>query len=184
MQRGKRNSYVYEGWELAKVADPETLNTFDCGHADLNQYFREEVIPHRQELLSETYRLKEATVEEEFPVALISLCNDAVRGQSVFQFLGLPKSKSYPFYPAVKITRFGVQNEFRRQDIGTHVMNMIKRLFLTDNRTGCRLLTVDALNDQDVLNFYVNRNDFQFITNKDRRKRQRVLFFDLKRLQI
>jgi hypothetical protein len=60
---------------------------------------------------------------------------------------------------------------------------MIKKLFLTDNRTGCRLVTVDAYNDPEVLDFYL-KNEFQFFSDKDKSKRQRSLFFDLKRLQI
>ena len=35
-------------------------------------------------------------------------------------------------------------------DIGTHFVNMAKKFFLEDNRTGCRFMTVDAYNNDRV----------------------------------
>jgi len=178
-----RNSYSDQGWELLKVNDYDRLKEFDCGNEDLNDFFRNDALAHKTELLCETYFVREATVKDEFPVALISLCNDAVRHENVWWWLSLHATKKYPSYPAVKIARFGVGSRFQRRNIGTHVINMIKKLFLTDNRTGCRLVTVDAYNDPEVLDFYL-KNEFQFFSDKDKSKKQRSLFFDLKRLQI
>ena len=123
-------------------------------------------------------------MEEFFPVALISLCNDSIKKQDVISFLRFRDTKKeYPFYPAVKIARLGVRNDLKRKSIGTHMINMVKLMFGTNNRTGCRLITVDAYNKSDVINFY-KKNDFQFITERDKNKKQRTMFFDLKRLSV
>lgn len=53
--------------------------------------------------------------------------------------------------------------------------------FVTDNRTGCRFLTVDAYNKPAVIKFY-ERNGFKLFTYKDKAKDARALYFDLKRL--
>ncbi|SLM30375.1 hypothetical protein MTBBW1_2200029 [Desulfamplus magnetovallimortis] len=57
------------------------------------------------------------------------------------------------------------------------------QLFLLDNRTGCRLITVDAYNDSKVLKFY-QKNDFSLFSEKDKNKKTRAMFFDLKRLVL
>ena len=57
---------------------------------------------------------------------------------------------------------------------------MVKRFFTTENRTGCRFITVDAYSN--VTDFY-RKNGFGFYTDKDREKPRRVMFFDLIRFK-
>jgi len=55
--------------------------------------------------------------------------------------------------------------------------------FHYNNRTGCRFLTVDAYNRDNILKFYT-KNDFQFFYDKDKNRKTRAMFFDLKRLNL
>lgn len=180
----ERNVFERKGWVLTEVNDFTKLNNFDCDHKDLNEFFREDCFLQRQELLNTTFALIEATVDDFIPVALISLCNDAIRKEKVKKWLQFTDSKKiYPAYPAVKIARFGVHKDFKREGIGTHAINMVKEMFITNNRTGCRFLTVDAYNKEDALGFY-SKNAFQFFSEKDKHREQRAMFFDLKRLVV
>jgi hypothetical protein len=185
MQQNERNSFSKDNWILTKIANLDTIQDFDCGDHDLNEYFQHDASVHRKELLTESYSFKEAT--EDFPVALISLCNDAIRSDfpilKEWVELHLNRKKWYSSYPAVKIARFGVGIPFQGKSIGSHAINMIKELFITDNRTGCRFITIDAYNTDSVLNFY-KKNEFQFLSAKDKHKRTRSMFFDLKRLTL
>ena len=53
-------------------------------------------------------------------------------------------------------------------------------LFLNNNRTGCRYVTVDAYNDPETINFYF-KNDFLPLWDKDKDDpHSRILYFDLK----
>lgn len=143
----ERNEFELNGWILRQVEDFKKLCDFDCGKDDLNEFFRIDCCLQKEELLNQTYAILESTVEDFLPVALISVCNDSIRKKKIIDWLGFRDTKKvYPSYPAVKIARFGVQKEFRRKNIGTHTMNMIKKMFVTNNRTGCRFLTVDAKN--------------------------------------
>lgn len=177
-----RNEYVEPPWILKKVEDGDGCDSFDCGDADLNEYFRVDALQHRKELLTQTYCL----IDSDYPnlvIALLDLCNDSIRFREIRDSVDLSPRKQYPQLPAVKLTRIGVQKEYQRKNIGSHVLNMVKRLFLTDNRTGCRFITVDAYNNLGTLNFY-QRNDFKIITEKDKANRTRAMFFDLKRLNL
>lgn len=185
MLQEERNEIIEGDWILKKITDNNMLQSFDCGDPDLNEYFQKDAMLHREALISQTYHLK-ATEDIGFPVALIDLCNDSIRLEKFKNdFPNLPESKRYPFLPAVKITRLGVSVHFQSLGVGSHLINMVKRLFLTQNRTGCRFVTVDAYNlpNQKAITFY-KKNGFQYFSHKDQNKKTRAMFFDLKRLPI
>lgn len=191
MLRKERNRLQVDDWILNQISPEqhgEILSSFDCGDRDLNEYFQEEALLNKAALVGQPYYLYEATAET-IPVALIDLCNDSVRRKSSKQQPGysqaadVEESKHYPFLPAVKITRFGVNLPFQGNDLGSHTLNMIKKLFITENRTGCRFLTIDAYNNEKVLYFY-QKNEFKFFYDKDKDKATRSMFYDLKRLVL
>jgi len=168
---------------------------FDCDNDDLNEFFRKDAFDHKQELLAETYYFQPREATEEgifFPVALISFLNDAIviekkerKGAKRIFYNYLRKyvpheKRGYPSFPAVKIGRLGVQKKYQRMDLGTSLLNMTKDLFLTNNRTGCRFITVDAYRNDITISFY-QKNGFQFLWDKDKDDDSRIMFFDLKR---
>ncbi|MBF0232869.1 MAG: GNAT family N-acetyltransferase [Desulfamplus sp.] len=183
MLKNSRNRNKHNGWVLSEFEDYDFLDSFDCGDSDLNDYFRQDACPHNYELLSKTYSFTDILNELPFPVALIDLCNDSVKREKINGlpfFQDLPATKRYPAYPAVKITRLGVHVAFQGNNIGSYLINMVKQLFLTENRTGCRLITVDAYNSHKVLQFY-QKNDFCLFSSKDENRKSRGMYFDLKR---
>jgi GNAT superfamily N-acetyltransferase len=178
----KRNEFIQGDWTLQKVTDDSLLSKFDCGNKDLNEYFQQDALVYREALISQTYHLK-ATEELDFPVALVDFCNDSIRLEKFkIDKPEVAEAKQHPL-PAVKITRLGVSDVFRGNGLGTKVINMVKSFFLTENRTGCRFITVDAYNrgDNSAVGFYL-KNDFSFFTDKDEKKQTRAMYFDLKRL--
>ena len=177
-----RNNVESNDFLLSEFNEYQLLDSFDCGNKDLNDYFKIDAVLHRQELLSKTYSLTSNIDSLPFPIALIDLCNDSVRKDKVkdLPFIEeIPEQKRYFVFPAVKITRLGVHVDFQKNNIGTFLLNMVKELFLNENRTGCRLITVDAYNQSKVLQFY-HKNHFNFFSDKDVNKQTRAMFFDLK----
>ena len=178
-----RNSLIRAGWVLGKVQDFALLQSFDCCDSDLNDFFRRDALPHKNQLLAEVYSLTDAS-DNSCPPILVGLAtfhNDAIKLSKDQKKGLLPPEKHYEFHPAVKIGRLGVAIPFQGNGIGTHLLNMAKQFFLEDNRTGCRFITVDAYNKPRVLNFY-QKNDFQFLHEKDANRRTRIMYFDLLRL--
>ena len=169
-----------EGWCLIQFHDLP-VDGFDCGDADLNEYFFEDAIEARAQMTCETFALLRDDVPNAV-LGLVSVCNDvvSVKKLCVFpQFSKTPEGKlNYKEWPAVKIARLAIRKEIQNQDIGTHLVNLLKTLFVFHNRTGCRIMTVDAYNDERVLRFY-EKNGFQFLTDKDKEKHTRSMWFDL-----
>jgi GNAT superfamily N-acetyltransferase len=181
----KRNRLYYSGFVLEPLTTESLPVEFDCSDTDLNEFFQRDVLLHEAQLYTKTYSLQYYDIESHeklYPVAaMISYCNDAVRLKDFKDHADeLPEEKRYPSIPAVKIARLGVQRDFQGSGLGSLLLNLTKALFVTNNRTGCRLITVDAYNDQRLLDFYRGAN-FDFIHDKDSKRKTRIMFYDLTR---
>lgn len=79
----------------------------------------------------------------------------------------IPFSKQRSQYPAVLVAQLAVFDGFEKHNIGKEVLDFIKSWFIDPlNKTGCRYVIVDAVNNPKVLNFYQN-NGFEFIFSSD-----------------
>jgi ribosomal protein S18 acetylase RimI-like enzyme len=81
--------------------------------------------------------------------------------------------------PAVKIGRLGVHTKYQKSGIGTQLLDTIKFLFIDNNKTGCRYITVDAYNNEKTIPFY-RKNGFNFLTESDSGDTTRLMYFDLR----
>ena len=197
----ERNSVSSDKFTLARLDTKEQFActaSFDCGKQDLNEFFRDDALPHKQQLLAETYYCQPTTLAKDglfFPVAFISFSNDSIHiekdeRKDIKRILWKYLSKNIPYpkrnykaFPAVKIGRLGIMSAYARQGIGTYLLTMTKDLFITDNRTGCRFITVDAYNKPKVIRFY-QKNGFDFLWDMDSNEETRIMYFDLARHNI
>jgi GNAT superfamily N-acetyltransferase len=182
MQNPNRNAIADGAWVLKSISDYSFCASFDCGDPDLNEYFHKDAAFYKDELLTQSYCLIRST-RPKIVLALLDLCNDSVHVDQYKKEVDLNQDKQKKHLPAVKLTRFGVHREYHRNHIGTYALNLVKKFFITNNRTGCRFLIVDAYKNPDVIKFY-EKNEFkQFpINKKDLEKPTRAMFYDLKRL--
>lgn len=189
MLSAERNSILYLGWKLEPITPEALLLDFDCGNEDLNSFYRDELWQHEEELITKSYIFfpEGATVREaEPPAAFISFCNDAVlkarftRGEWKKVVREVPFRKRYSALPGVKIARLGVQKGYKRKGVGSALLNITKLLFLTNNRTGCRFITVDAYNTEEAIGMY-RKNYFAFMTDTDKDNETRIMYYDLAR---
>ncbi|MEY2666099.1 MAG: hypothetical protein RLZZ384_270 [Pseudomonadota bacterium] len=149
----------------------------DCGNDDLNEFFFVDSKANSRELLAVTYawNLRGKTI------AFFSVSNDAITSQNVENFNRfrrfLPWGKRYSTMPAVKIGRFAVDKNAKKQGYGTQIMDFIKIWFVTRNKTGCRFILVDALKEAQP--FY-EKNGFSFLSSSKENDTTRLMYFDLK----
>lgn len=174
-----RNSCRSGSFILRKVDDHSICSSFDCGNEDLNDYFHNHAEPHKTQLITQCYCLQDEVSGE--IMALLDFCNDSVRSDDYNALIDIDDAKRYRYLPAVKITRLGVRRDLHNQNFGTQCLNMVKMFFITDNRTGCRCITVDAY--KEVVGFYT-KNKFKLLSRQDERKATRAMLFDLKRLEL
>ena len=146
----------------------------DDNDRDLDDFIKNDAERHLQDKMAVTYGVfLPGKSLSEYPLAFFTLQNDALKIQSA--------GYSYKTPPAVKIGRFGVNSEDQGKGIGTDVLNMVKDFMCSDNRTGCRYITLDAYNKERIIKFY-QKNGFAFLKEPKPQNLQIPMYFDLLRL--
>jgi len=171
-----------EGLSFVRLSPEHIIKPFDCGDSDLNDFLLNDAKLYQVQLLTVTY-LIESDIET---VAFFSLLNDKI---SVIEATDkkiwnrvrrkIPYTKHKSSFPAMKIARLGVCNASKGQSIGTGILDYLKQLFINNNRTGCRFITVDAY--RQSLKFYEN-NEFKYLSIEDEQQDTRLMYFDLSKL--
>jgi GNAT superfamily N-acetyltransferase len=174
----------FSAYKLNRLSDDLPLKPFDCGRDDVNAYLMESAKSYDKQFLSVTYIL-ESVVQT---VAFIALTNDRITIESTpitgrwkkYFYEYLPIGKRYISYPAVKIVQLGVDKTFQRKEVGTALIDFVKKWLINNRYTGCRFLTVEGI--KESLPFY-EKNGFYYMTNEDVDSTTRIMYYDLKRLE-
>jgi predicted GNAT family N-acyltransferase len=164
---------------LIRLSPEHEIKDFDCEDPDLNDFLLTASKKFSSQLLAVTYLLE----NDQETIAFFSILNDKISIKEVihpntwkiFKAL-LPSEKSLKSYPAVKIGRLAVNKNHKGKDVGTSIISFLIDSFLTNNKTGCRFIIVDAY--QQSLGFY-EKNGFQYLTEKDKGKDTRLMYLDL-----
>ena len=160
-----------------------SIEKFSCGDADLDDFILHRASAFQKHLLSVSYACMNADTGQ--ILAYCSLANDKVaitdfKDKAEFNRFrkkrGFPNEKRLKSYPAVKLCRLGVASDAKGQQIGTTMLDYIKSMFVIENKTGCRFLTVDAY--LDAVPFY-EKNGFRFMIQDDDDPHTRLMYFDL-----
>ena len=180
-----------ESGEIVRIrlTDSYSIKPFDCGISDLNDFLFNDAKTHLKYLSAVTYLFE----NKDKTIAYYSLQNDLLNidphidkdfDQEMTEVIAdkdysyLLEMKGISMYPAAKIGRFAVNTEFQRSEYGTQILHLIIMSFLTDNKTGCQFLTVDALNIVETIRFY-EKNGFSFVTLSDYNKPSRQMYKNL-----
>jgi predicted GNAT family N-acyltransferase len=164
---------------LIRLTEEHVIKPFDCGDEDLNDFLINSAKYYSTQLLAVTNILE----NDSDTIAFFNLLNDKV---TIEQVSGprewnrfrkkFPNAKRISSYPAMKIGRFGVSNQFKGNGIGRDLIGYLKKLFVSNNRTGCRFITVDAYCQS--LKFY-EKCGFKYLTKNDENEDTRLMYFDL-----
>lgn len=164
-----------------QLSSDTDIKPFKCADNDLNDFLFDDAKHFQKELMAVTYLLE--YMEQNKTVAYFSLLADKItfnpdeKGMWNKLNRNIPNSKRRRSYPAVKIGRLAVSEEFVGNRLGTFILDNIKYAFANVKRLGCRFITVDALST--AVAFY-EKNGFQFFTEQDKDDYTRLMFFDLK----
>lgn len=141
---------------------------FSCGDEDLDEFFSEDYEIFGRKLACKTYAF--LSKKDGRLVALFSLSNDSIRitnlkeeDWSRIEYVTEEGEKNLKRWPGVLIGRLGTNVNLRGHGYGTAVMDFIKAWFRSDeNKTGCRFVIVEALNNSQTLNYY-EKNGFVYL---------------------
>jgi len=180
--------------EILVLSGGQSISNFDCGNADLNEFFNLDAFEYKRQMLSQTcfFRHKSSnTVVCAFSFSASSLKTTDLPGsrrKKVKEYI--PREKSLKSYPGILIGRLGVAKEFNGQGIGSQLIKFIKNFCLANFPDFVRFLLVDAYNEPSVLGFY-QKNDFVSVFSTEEQEKEayrqstseelrtRYMFFDL-----
>lgn len=169
---------------VVRLSEEYVFKSFDCGNQDLNEFLLSDSKHYLKRLLSVTYILE----TDEDIVAYFSVSNDKISipesDKATWRKIKkiFPHSKHRTDYPAVKIGRLGVSIKYQHMKLGTNILDFIKDMFVTNNRTGCSFITVDAL--RTAIPFY-QKNKFLFLDKssaEDMSKETYLMYYNLSEL--
>jgi predicted GNAT family N-acyltransferase len=133
---------------------------FDCGDSDLNDFLKNDSAGYQAEHLSQT-RL---AFFNRSLVGYITLLADCIVLKTSEKKRLLEFHQSIYTFPALKIGRLGIQNEFKKSGMGTQLLKYSVGLVVrlnNDLSVGCRFITVDAY--PDSISWYEKKG---FLYNK------------------
>ena len=147
----------------------ERCKKFSCGNEDLDEFFHEDYILFGKKLACKTYAFQSLDDERNL-IVLFSLSNDSIRISNLkeeewdqIEYVTEGGEKNLKRWPGVLIGRLGTNKDLCGYGYGTAVMDFIKAWFRSEeNKTGCRFIIVEALNNKETLNFY-KKNGFHYL---------------------
>ena len=173
-------------WELKRLELDTKIKPFESEDTELNGFLFEDAKNYFAQMLAVTYLIQKDTET----VAYFSLLNDNLRRtvqkdlseeeSKIWNRLNrkMPNRKRKGTYPAVKIGRLAVTKKYAQNGFGKLMIQIVIRMYLEkEQKAGCRFITVDAY--ENAFGFY-ERSGFNFLTDKDKNKKERAMFFDLK----
>lgn len=158
---------------LTKEVLEESL-PFTCGEdKDMDEFFNKDALTYAQRRIGKSYCFRLEDDNKEI-VACFTISNDSIRiwdlGSSKRNAMWREltnREKLLSRFPGVLIGRLAVSEKFAGKGIGTEIIDFIKMWFLSEeNKTGCRLIIVDAKNKPNVLKFY-EKNGFKYLFIKE-----------------
>lgn len=169
-------------FNIVRLSRSHQLLPFDCGNQDINDFLNDDAFDYQDGLLAVTYLAVDKSHNS--IISYFCLLNDKLAylpGEDKKAWNRLNRRvnnhKRMKSYPAVKIGRLGTQTSHRGHGVARDIIDYIKLLFVSNNRTGCRFITVDA--HHDAVGFY-EKCGFSFFTDTDVDDETRLMYFDLK----
>lgn len=168
--------------ELVKLTPSPDISQFDCGDNDLNEFLRDNALNFTEKRIANTYVLE----DNGRIAAYFCLLNDKISQQEASNNKwkklkkGFPEGKQFSSYPAIKIGRFAVSSSYRGLNLGTILMDKIKKMLNGNSYySAFRYLTVDAY--LSAVGFY-EKNNFKVLSSQTVDEYTRLMFFDMMEL--
>ena len=192
--------FIEDNCEFVEWSSPliESCSNFSCKHdKDIEQFFKRDFEYYEKQLLGKSYGFVKTKPSFEL-VAAFTVSNSMLPvvnfPKSIKNRINrqIPNSTRNSQYPAVLVGQLAVFDSFAGKHIGDEVLSFIKSWFIDPlNKTGCRYIIVDAVNNDKVIKFY-KRNGFKFIFDniedeieymkldlEPEYKHTRLMYFDL-----
>ena len=168
-------------FDFVRLSENTEMLPFCSEDDDLNSFLIDDAKNYSAALMSVTYMFIDRKREQ--TIAYFSILNDKVAydpmSKGIWNRINrhIRNNKRRHSYPSAKIGRLAVAKEYSHCGLGTQILDLVKAFLITEQKLGCRFLTVDAY--ANAIRFY-QKNGFDFFTTLDYLDKTRLMYFDLK----
>ena len=169
--------------KIVPLTHDYTLTNFDCGDSDLNEFLMEDAKHFLSKRIANTFILE----YDGRIAAYFCLLNDKISRIEITNSRwkkikdSFPEGKQFRSYPSIKIGRFAVSVDYRGQNVGSWLLDILKeRLYMMQSQSAFRSITVDEY--LSAIPFY-QKNGFVELTQKDEGEYTRLMYFDMMEME-
>jgi GNAT superfamily N-acetyltransferase len=166
--------------KMVRLEENTIIKSFESENVDLNDFLLNDAKSYLKSLLAVTYLL----LSRDEIIAYFCLSHDSLtkasEEKSEWNKINrtIPNEKRRRSYPAIKIGRLAVSKNYTGFGLGKFIIGSVIKMYIANlQQAGCRFITVDAY--CNALPFY-EKNDFKYLTEKDKPDETRVMYLDLK----
>jgi len=161
--------------EMLILSEEQSISGFDCGNADLNEFFNHDALAYKRQMLSRTYFFRHESsgaIVCAFSFSASSIKTADLPGSRRKKVKeNIPREKSLKSYPAILIGRLGVSVEYSGQGVGSQLIGFIKDFCLIQFPDFVRFLLVDAYNEPAIVGFY-RKNNFTAVFSTEEQEKE------------
>ncbi|WP_034171149.1 GNAT family N-acetyltransferase [Acinetobacter sp. YZS-X1-1] len=147
--------------------EKEAYQSFECERGELNSFLIDDAIDYHN------YGLTKTTLvfESDNLIGFFSLSADKiVLTRTEIDELALNGEYPITYFPAVKITKLAVDKAYAGKGYGRRILELIEGI-VYGHHMAVRFLTLDAVNEPKVLEFY-QKNGFEESLHEYRQQKQ------------
>ena len=172
---------------FSELSDKDHLDSFDCGEKQINDFLKDDAVNFQNEKMTNTFIFKNKNDKVVIFFSILNDCLNDIRYENTIwnrlhRKINLPNQKRIRQYPSVKITQLGIDKSIQGNGMSHQVLDFIKFWTFQHHKPACRLLILDSLNKEIQIKTYL-KNDFVFLSDLDKEKKHRFMYFDLLRLE-
>ena len=161
---------LFENSRLAFI-DQVSLDEFakfECSRVDLNEFLYEDALAYHEYGLTHTTLV----IDQDDILGFFSLSADALQlTKSEVMDLGLDRHIPISYFPAVKLTKLAINQRYAGQGLGSLLLSMIDGIVF-NLQVATRFITVDAVNQPEVIQFYEKNGFINSLVADNERKKQ------------
>ena len=141
--------FPVEELTIVRLKPGISVEKFDCGNDDLNDFIRSDAFVYAERKLAQTF----IALYKNEPIAFISVCTDAIRLGMKERKDEFGKEKPHVDYPGIKVARLATATPYKSRGVGAFLVKyIVGKAIAISEEVGCRFVTVDAYPAQ--LKFY------------------------------
>ncbi len=142
------SDYIRKDLIIIEIEDHIELSSFCCENEELNEFLYEKARFNEENLISKIYLYYNRITKK--VVGYSTLSNYMLRLADSKKF-GIQK------VPAALLGRIAIDNEYRSNNLGKDLIAFIRgRYNYIKNYIGCRLLVVEVIKDDPVMDYLLN----------------------------